>query len=130
MTRSRARGVHRRFGRQSQPGARLSCQPVGVPVTNRDAGLDADIKVSQTESHGREVILPRLLRRAMRARRLSEGDLTFVHPSTISSDGRPGTVALDARRRADIDLLIGPIGGGGLISGVRHRREGLKPAWR
>jgi len=93
------------------------------------------IKVSQTESHGAEVILHGELydEAYAEARRLSERrNLTFVHPfddfevmagqgtgrARIARRPRPTSTAhrADRRRRADLRR--------------RHRREGLKPGWR
>ena len=47
----------RGLGRQSQPGGRLSCRRLGVPATIVMPASTPTIKVSQTESHGAEVIL-------------------------------------------------------------------------
>src|SRR3954467_7155242 len=108
-------------------GARL-----GVPVTIVMPKSTPTIKVMQTEGHGAEVVLhaesfDEAYQEAVRLAR--ERDLTFVHPfEDPQIMAGQGTVALELLADApDIDTLIVPIGGGGLISGIATAAKGLRP---
>ncbi len=109
-------------------GARL-----GVPVTIVMPSTTPTTKVTQTESHGAEVILHgETFDAAYAHARLLEGErgLTFVHPfDDADIIAGQGTIALEMLADApDIDLLAIPIGGGGLLSGVGTAAKALKPA--
>ena len=98
-------------------GARL-----GIPVTIVMPRTTPNVKVSQTEGHGATVILhgenvdeSLAFAREMAADR----GLTIVHPfNDPQVIAGQGTVVLEMLEAApEIDTLIVPIGGGGLISG-------------
>jgi threonine dehydratase len=99
-------------------GARL-----GIPVTIVMPKPTPTVKVMQTQSHGATIVLEGETFDAAyaHARQLeAERSLTFVHPF---DDARviagQGTVALEMLEDApEIDTLVVPIGGGGLISGM------------
>jgi threonine dehydratase len=98
-------------------GARL-----GIPVTIVMPRHTPNVKVSQTEGHGATVILhgENVDDSLGYARELAaEKGLTIVHPfNDAQVIAGQGTVALEMLEAApDIDTLIVPIGGGGLISG-------------
>jgi threonine dehydratase len=89
------------------------CMPVTTPI----------VKVSATRGFGAEIILSgtnydEACHEAMR--RCSDQGLTFVHPfddeAVISGQGSLGLEMLG--QQADIDVLVVPVGGGGLIGGV------------
>ena len=108
-------------------GARL-----GVPVTIVMPTGTPAIKVMQTESHGAAIVLHGDMfdEAYAEACRLSEEhDLTFVHPfDDAEIIAGQGTVALELLEDApEIDTLIVPIGGGGLISGVGTAAKALRP---
>src|SRR3954452_20470322 len=108
-------------------GARL-----GVPVTIVMAKPTPTVKVAQTERHGARVILHgELLDEAFaEAQRLKEEEgLTFVHPfDEPDIIAGQGTVALELLEDApELDTLIVPIGGGGLISGIAIAAKALRP---
>lgn len=98
-------------------GARL-----GIPVTIVMPKPTPTVKVQQTEGHGARVVMAgERYDDAYEAARLLEQreGLTFVHPfddpAVIAGQG---TVALEMLEDApEIDTLVVPIGGGGLISG-------------
>lgn len=110
-------------------GARL-----GIPVTIVMPRTTPNVKVSQTEGHGASVILhgENVDESLAYARELSsERGLTIVHPfNDVQVIAGQGTVAIEMFEDApDIDTLIVPIGGGGLISGcatVAKAREGVQ----
>ena len=105
---------------------------LGVPVTIVMPKPTPTIKVMQTEGHGATVILHGELydEAYARARELErEQGLTFLHPfddpQVITGQG---TVALELLEDApDLDALVIPIGGGGLIAGMATAAKALRP---
>ncbi|MBM3928953.1 MAG: threonine ammonia-lyase [Sphingomonadales bacterium] len=120
---ARAKGVIAASAGNHAQGLAYHGNRLGIPVTIVMPRLTPTVKVMQTESHGATVILEGETFDAAyeTARQLeAERDLTFVHPF---DDPRiiagQGTVALEMLADApEIDTLIVPIGGGGLISGM------------
>ena len=90
-------------------------------------------KVKSTQVHGAEVVLEgdSLAEAAARAQAIAAREgLTFIHPyddpSVIAGQG---TVALEMLEVVpELDLLVVPIGGGGLISGMATAAKALRPA--
>ncbi len=90
------------------------------------------VKVEATKSHGAEVVLygETISDSQERAEALAaERNLTLVHPY---DDPRviagQGTIALEMLEEVpDLDLLVIPIGGGGLIAGNAIAARGIKP---
>jgi threonine dehydratase len=105
---------------------------LGVPVTIVMPKATPTVKVMQTEAHGATVVLhgETFEDAYAHARALeAERSLTFVHPfdETDIIAGQ-GTVALEMLEDApDIDTLVVPIGGGGLISGMGTAAKALQP---
>jgi threonine dehydratase len=91
------------------------------------------VKVEHTRAHGAQVILvgESLEEAFAQAQRLVvEQGLIFVHPydDPLVVAGA-GTVALEMLATApNLDALLVPIGGGGLISGIAIAAKGLSPA--
>jgi threonine dehydratase len=90
-------------------------------------------KVRSTQVLGAEVILEgdTLADAARHARELEARDkLTFLHPyDDPAIIAGQGTVALEMLEQApELDMLVVPIGGGGLISGMAVAARALKPA--
>src|SRR3954452_8149639 len=108
-------------------GARL-----GVPVTIVMPRSTPTIKVSQTEGHGAKVVLHGEFydEAYAEARRIeaTEG-LTFIHPfDDPEIMAGQGTVALEFLDQApEIEMLVVPIGGGGLLSGMGTAPKGMAP---
>lgn len=108
-------------------GARL-----GVPVTIVMPTHTPSIKVMQTEGHGAAIILHGATfdeAYAHALRLAEERKLTFVHPfDDFEIIAGQGTVALEMLADApEIDTLLVPIGGGGLISGIGTAVKALRP---
>jgi len=105
---------------------------LGIPVTIVMPVSTPMIKVTQTEGHGANVVLfgERFDDAYGHARELeAEKGYIFVHPfDDVTIMAGAGTVALEMLEDApDLDTLVIPIGGGGLISGVATAAKALKP---
>ena len=106
---------------------------LGVPVTIVMPRTTPTVKVMQTESVGGKVVLEgeTFDDAYAHARQLEqERGLTFVHPfdDPLVAAGQ-GTVGLEMLEQVpDLDCLVVPIGGGGLISGIATVAEALDPA--
>jgi threonine dehydratase len=105
---------------------------LGIPVTIVMPEPTPTIKVMQTEGHGARV----LLHGAMfddayaRAREMEAAEaLVFVHPfDDPDIVAGAGTLGIEMLRDApDLDTLVIPIGGGGLMSGVATAARAIKP---
>lgn len=120
---ARAKGVIAASAGNHAQGLAYHGNRLGIPVTIVMPKPTPTVKVTQTEGHGASVILEgETFDEAYAHARLLEASngYTFVHPF---DDPRimagQGTVALEMLADApDIDTLIVPIGGGGLISGM------------
>src|SRR5437868_3812800 len=91
------------------------------------------VKVAATKAHGAEVLLDGETISEAQARAEAEAKrrgLIWVHPyddpHVIAGQG---TVALEMLEDvADLDVLVIPIGGGGLIAGIATAAKAIKPA--
>ena len=131
----RARGVIAASAGNHAQALAYHARRLGVPAVIVMPTPTPIVKVSQTEGHGAEVVLHGAVfeEAYAEARRLAdERGLTFVHPfDDPDVMAGQGTVALELLADApDVDLLIVPIGGGGLISGIAVAAHALKPEIR
>jgi len=93
------------------------------------------LKVNGVKSHGAEVVLKgNNYDEAYAHAKLvaAENGMTFVHPfeddEVIAGQG---TIALEIlAKEPDIDTIVVPVGGGGLISGIAIAAKALKPSIR
>ena len=105
---------------------------LGIPATIVMPSFTPNTKVEHTRGHGARVVLhgDTLAEAATEAHRLADaGKLTFVHPY---DDPRiiagQGTIALEMLQDApEIDTIVAPVGGGGMIAGCAVAARGLKP---
>jgi threonine dehydratase len=129
---TRARGVIAASAGNHAQAVAYHGRRLGVPVTIVMPRPTPTIKVMQTEGHGARVLLHgELFDEAFAKAREMERDegLTFVHPfdepQVIAGQG---TVALELLEDApEIDCLVIPIGGGGLIAGMGIAAKALRP---
>jgi threonine dehydratase len=106
---------------------------LGIPATIVMPTTTPFVKVKATETLGAEVVLSgeTLLEAQGRAEALAhERKLVWVHPY---DDARiiagQGTIALEMLEEVpDLDLLVVPIGGGGLIAGNAIAAHAIRPA--
>jgi threonine dehydratase len=129
---TRARGVIAASAGNHSQAVAYHASRLGVPAAIVMPSPTPIIKVSQTEGHGAEVILhgdnfDEAYAEALRL--AAERSLTFIHPfDDFDVMAGQGTVALEMLADApEIDLLLVPIGGGGLISGIGAAAKGLRP---
>jgi threonine dehydratase len=105
---------------------------LGIPVTIVMPVPTPTVKVLQTESVGGKVVLfgETFDDAYKHARQLeAEQGLTFVHPfDDPNVAAGQGTVALEMLESIpSLDMLVVPIGGGGLLSGMGTAARALKP---
>lgn len=105
---------------------------LGIPVTIVMPVPTPTVKVMQTESVGGKVVLHgETFDDAYAHARLLEVEqgLTFVHPfDDPNVAAGQGTVALEMLESIpSLDMLVVPIGGGGLLSGMGTAARALKP---
>lgn len=99
------------------------CLPDGAPIS----------KVEATKRYGADVCLVKgvyddAYKKAIQLR--DENGYTFIHPfndpDVIAGQGTIGLEILD--QLSNVDVVVVPVGGGGLISGVAYTIKQLKPS--
>jgi threonine dehydratase len=105
---------------------------LGIPATIVMPKGSPNTKIKNTQVHGARVILEgdNLFEAGKHARELAaRDDLVFVHPYEdkliIAGQGTVGLEILEAV--PDLDVLVVPVGGGGLISGIAVAARALRP---
>ncbi len=100
----------------------LICIPDGAPIS----------KVEATKSYGADVLLVKgvyddAYNKAIEIR--DEKKMTFIHPyDDLDVIAGQGTIGLELiQQLPDLDAVIVPIGGGGLISGIAFAVKSLNP---
>lgn len=100
----------------------IICLPDGAPIS----------KVEATRSYGAEIRLVKgvyddAYQEALRLR--DEEGYTFIHPfNDPEVIAGQGTIALELGEQVpDMDMVIVPIGGGGLVSGMAYTLKNLNP---
>jgi threonine dehydratase len=129
---TRARGVIAASAGNHAQALAYHARRLGVPAVIVMPRPTPIVKVSQTEGHGAEVVLHGELfdeAYAEALRLASKRALTFVHPfDDYQVMAGQGTVALELLADApDIDTLVVPVGGGGLICGTSVAARALRP---
>ncbi len=113
-------------------GVAYHAQRLGIPATIVMPVTTPFIKVAHTEQYGAKVILhgENLHQSTTHAKEVSQKEgLLFVHPFDDEKIiAGQGTLALEMLEDVpDLDVIVVPIGGGGLISGVAIAAKALKP---
>ena len=131
----RARGVIAMSAGNHAQAVAYHAARLGIPATIVMPRGSPNTKIRNTQVHGAAVTLEgeNLFEAGKHARLLAERDnLVFVHPyeDPLIVAGQ-GTVALEMLEQApELDLLVVPVGGGGLISGIATAAKALKPGIR
>jgi threonine dehydratase len=128
----RKRGVAAMSAGNHAQGVAYHAGRLGIPATIVMPEGTPFVKVKHTKAFGARVVLEgaTLVESFTRAKQIAAAEnLVFVHPY---DDARiiagQGTVALEFLEDVpDLDALVVPIGGGGLISGIAVAAKGLKP---
>ena len=128
----RTRGVIAASAGNHSQGLSYHGTRLGVPVTIVMPSSTPTVKVMQTEAVGGQVELfgETFDEAYAHARQLEkERGLTFVHPfDDPHVAAGAGTVALEMFEDApDLDCIVTPIGGGGLMSGMSTVARALRP---
>ena len=128
----RARGVSAMSAGNHAQGVAYHAKELGIPATIVMPAATPSVKVEHTRAHGATVILAgeTLSEANAEAQRITqEKGLVFIHPyDDPEVMAGQGTVALEMLEAVpDLDTIVVPIGGGGLISGVATAAKGLRP---
>lgn len=128
----RARGVITASAGNHAQGLSYHGTRLGVPVTIVMPVPTPTVKVMQTESVGGNIVLhgESFDDAYQHARALeAERGLTFVHPfDDPNVAAGQGTVALEMLEAVPtLDMMVVPIGGGGLMSGMATASRAIKP---
>ena len=108
---------------------------LGIPATIVMPRGSPNTKIKNTQVHGATVVLEgeSLFEAGKHARELAaRDDLVFVHPyeDPLIIAGQ-GTVGLEMLAAVpELELIVVPVGGGGLISGIATAAKALKPSIR
>lgn len=131
----RERGVITASAGNHAQAVAFHARQLGIPATVLMPETTPLVKVSNTRRHGAEVILhgQRFSEAIEESRRLQEErDLVMVHafddPMIVAGQG---TIALEILEQTpEVDTVVVPVGGGGLISGIALTLKALKPSVR
>ena len=128
----RTKGVIAMSAGNHAQGVAYHAMRMGVPATIVMPDFAPITKVERTRSFGARVILTgdTLDASAVAAKEVAERDnLTFVHPyddeKIVSGQGTIGLELLEDF--PDLDAVVIPIGGGGLISGIAIAAKAINP---
>jgi len=128
-----ARGVIAMSAGNHAKAVAYHAQRLRIPATIVMPLNTPNVKVEDTKNFGARVILngSTLDEAAKHARGLSDQeDLVFVHPyNDLDIIAGQGTVALEMlEAEPDLDCIVVPVGGGGLIAGIATAAKALNPS--
>jgi threonine dehydratase len=131
----RARGVVCSSAGNHAQGVALAAAMLGVRAVVVMAENATPSKIAATKGYGAEVVLHGTIwdEADARARELVESEgLTYVHPfDDLDLIAGQGTIGLELHEQwPELELVVVPIGGGGLISGVAAALKQANPAVR
>lgn len=128
----RARGVIAMSAGNHAQSVAYHARRLGIPAVIVMPAFTPNVKVQHTRDFGAEVVLfgDSVAESAARAQAIgAERGLVFVHPyddpAVIAGQG---TVALEMLEQVPgLEVLVVPIGGGGLIAGIATAAKALRP---
>ena len=131
----KSRGVIAASAGNHAQGIGYAAQMLGIKATLVMPATTPIIKVEATKSYGVDVVLygDSFDEAYKKARELEvQHNYVFVHPfDDLEVIMGQGTVAIEIiRELVDVDAILVPIGGGGLISGIAFAIKMLKPTIR
>ena len=131
----KARGVIAMSAGNHAQGVAYHAERLGIPATIVMPSFTPGVKVARTRGFGARVILhgDSLEAAYQHARTLAEAqNLVFVHPyDDLAIMAGQGTLALEMlAAQPELDTLVVPVGGGGLISGIATAAKALRPGIR
>jgi len=112
-------------------GVALAARETGIPATIVMPEWASITKQEATRSYGGEVIIhgTSIDESLDKARDLSQEGRTFIHPfddpDIVTGQGTIGLEVL--QDIPDTDMILAPVGGGGLISGIASAVRGIRP---
>jgi threonine dehydratase len=129
----RARGVIAMSAGNHAQAVAYHAARLAVPATIVMPELTPFVKIAATRAHGAEVVLEGETIAAAQACAevlARERGLVWVHPyDDAHVIAGQGTIALEMLEdTSELDVLVVPIGGGGLISGIASAAKAVKPA--
>ncbi len=127
------RGVIAMSAGNHAQGVAYHARRLGIPATIVMPRGTPYVKVRNTQAHGATVVMEgdSLAEAATAAHRIrDEKDLVFVHPyDDAAIIAGQGTIALEMLEAApEIDTLVVPVGGGGMIAGMAVAAKHINPA--
>jgi threonine dehydratase len=135
--------IQHRIGKSGVVAASAGNHAQGVAVAARQAGIPATIvmpetvsisKMEATRGYGANIVLKgQNLGESIRyAQSLSGEGMTFIHPfDDVDIIAGQGTIALEIFEDLPApDVIVVPIGGGGLISGIAVATKAIRPQTR
>ncbi len=131
----RSRGVVCSSAGNHSQGVAIAAGIYGVPAVVVMAENATPSKIAATEGYGARVVLHGRIWDEANERALSlarERGLTYIHPfDTPELMAGQGTVGLEILDQCpDVELVVVPVGGGGLISGIAMAVKALNPGVR
>ena len=129
---ARTRGVIAMSAGNHAQAVAYHAERIGIPATVVMPVTTPFVKIAATKEYGAQVVLDGETITEAQARAeviAKERNLIWVHPyDDIHVIAGQGTVALEMLEEvADLDVLVVPIGGGGLISGMAIAAKAVRP---
>ena len=131
----RKRGLITASAGNHAQGVAYAAKKFGVPATIVMPTTTPLVKVNNTKDYGAQVILHGEVfdeAAALAAQLAEEKGLTYVHPfNDLGVATGQGTIAYEIfQDLPDVDVILVPIGGGGLIAGLAYAVKNLRPQCR
>ena len=125
----RARGVVAQSSGNHAQAVAYAARRLGIHATIVMPDTSPEVKIAATRSYGAEVVLvPPAERDVLPVRLAAEHGYTHIPPY---DDARviagQGTVGLEIAADLDVDVVLVPVSGGGLIAGVATAIKALSP---
>lgn len=110
----------------------FAAQRAGIPATIVMPTTTPLVKVNNTKDYGASVVMEGSCfdeSAAVAARLAQEQGLTYIHPfNDLTVATGQGTIAYEIfKDLPDVDIILAPIGGGGLAAGVSTLTKLLNP---